>query len=443
MPHLTQYVLKAVVDPLIYNTLATMHFPDITGTFNAPLGLAGYRISHVRVQQFDMGVRKVSLTDDGIHVTHKQGFVELLVNWEYHVALVHQSGTATVHAANDIDALAHPASIVDGYPAYKFTHFNLNLHSVTVNVRGGAGWFYNTFLHVLSPIVKNTFASAFAKEVPPVILAEIVTLEHNIPKSANFHGLDVMFGQTELPFFMSDEASAPLTGEICLNSTTCCPITPTPLPRSNAVTAPASDYSAGIGYNLFECIGWAAKSSGFFDFSITNGTMPSQIPISLVTDDWAMNVPALEQYPGELMKVDLSMYSVPTVSDGLTMSVEVLLSVALDRPTPLWLGDMVLQSVVKLTPSVKSGSIVGQFAPVHDSLRLIGTSLRPTPDVTDLQTMAGWVVDGGIIPAIDQYLSRGIELPVVDHLRLKDSESVVLHDDERFLVVGVGMEYSR
>eukprot|EP01091_Cochliopodium_minus_P020460 TRINITY_DN895_c0_g1_i1.p1 TRINITY_DN895_c0_g1~~TRINITY_DN895_c0_g1_i1.p1 ORF type:complete len:505 (-),score=146.89 TRINITY_DN895_c0_g1_i1:67-1548(-) len=422
--------------------LATIDIPDVSGKTNIDVGEVKYDITKIVLDDLQLPTFALnSLPNTGLELVLTNVAMHVGFDWHYSVWFASDSGSGDVQISGTDITVSISITNVNGYAHLNTESVNININNFNIDLHGGASWFYDLFLGLFKGDIKNSIQSAVKSNLASSINENANKAISSLPIKQNIgccSYLDYML--TDDPRFTSTYFTVDELGEFfAINNPLPCPFPVPALPDSintEMLQIFISDFSVTSA-------GYAEFLAEQLQFLITPQMVPKDSPFQLNTTDFSDLIPALYQkYPGLLMELNTSVYQMPQAvfnASGAFISAvtNIYVLVLPNNSSPILAFTLQVNVNLAGKANIKSSTIFGDLTFLSASISLYQTSIGNF-SVSNLQDVVQLLIYG-VLPIVNQKLSAGFQLPILDNVELV---SPTLTFGQDYLAVTTNVQYT-
>jgi len=430
--------ISVTLPNIILSKIINTTIPEISGSTRKFLVMdITYNITDIHIEDFSAGTVSLYSVKEGYKLIISGINCSLSFDWEYTeqsfiIIKVSDQGTGEMSFQDGTYELEFQIKSKNNKPQFNLKDNKLKLGDFTLSLDGGADWLYDLFNFVIAPVVKRQIEST-VEDIVKESFNEINDAIRGIPLFFPI-GEGIVFNwgmtddyQTHDNGFGSYESAAYFAS------------------RQQPEAVPPFDVDKipnRINYDMaqviiseytFNTLGWALFEAGSLNATVPLGT----------TNEWRLLIPSLYRaYPDAPVEMDVASLIYPVFSLNRT---GLLLRMA---PYTYWNVMVNDTKVHAFTILIELSVSVELFFDNSTSL-LHGKVGVPTFDLTLMESDIGSfsllqleiavesLIDIAILPAINSVFSKGIPIPAIFGLTLKDP-TIGFEDGYLYMTSGIG-----
>jgi lipopolysaccharide-binding protein len=429
--------IRQVGIPILVSELSSLTIPDISGSAGTPLGSVDYSLKNIHLSNMKIPTSSIKTGGNGLTIYASGISIDGHADWHYkehswpHIS---DSGSLDMSVRGvtlSVSAIVNKDST--GHPTLKSTSCSINIGSLDVTFHGGASWLYNLFADNIADSVKHGIQSQLCPAATDAINKNANHALETLPVIEKVDTTsEVNYELISDPIFTATYVETQHKGEfLSITNPVEAPISPSPLPSINETEKMmylwVTDYvanTAGIVY----------QSSGILVYNVTQDMIPSNVPIKLNTASLGVFIPKLNQmYPNRPMKLDLISTKPPTLSiqpnsANFTVTGSVVGDVILANNTVVnafVLGLVVYADVdITIRSSGTTQIVTGNCTLLKFDMSLISSNIG-TFSIDLLKDTMNAVVTVFVIPLLNTYTHKGLEIPMFDGISFVNPQLVL------------------
>jgi len=421
--------------------------PDQSGSKDS----IDYTISNIKVQDISIPAGAVDIqAGAGLVISTSSVSATLTANWHGREKIWPHpsgSGTATVAISQTSARTLVQFSVSNGHPTVNAAGTTASVGNLDLHFSGSH---LDFLLNLLKGIFKGAIKGDAEKGIADTINSEIDTALNNVLASfpvdfklGTLAEIDLSLVDSES--FGANFMSLPLHGEFyAQNAHSEAPYQPTALPTYDAASSSAMAQLFVSSYVL-ETAGYVNWKAGAFSGVITAAMVPPQSPIQFNTTSFQTIIPSLYKlYPGWAMAARFQAIKAPIISFSAKSGIlaELQSTIEFDVVSPKN-GSLIpaftlqLNSTADGTASVTGLNLTGSLTYFNSNYSLVATEIGYF-DPRPLESLLTFVLEGVVVPFVNQYLKVGFPIPTVDGLSFVSPKVVVA---DGYLEVATQLNY--
>eukprot|EP00708_Paratrimastix_pyriformis_P002928 GAFH01001690.1.p1 GENE.GAFH01001690.1~~GAFH01001690.1.p1 ORF type:complete len:490 (-),score=134.42 GAFH01001690.1:12-1343(-) len=406
---------------ILRQQLTSIALPDIHGKTGTPIGDINYDLTRLVLNNINFGDSAIStVSGKGVDVKLVGISCHVALNWHYSTWLASDSGSADVTIRNTNIEVAVDVGAANERPTITVSGVGVYIGDMSIDIHGGASWLYQIFVNIFQGQIKDAVQDALRGAVTDTINEQAKDFLSTLPIDEPVDSVSMIdVGLEMTPTFTPSSLTTAHLGEFySIKNPQECPSAHHTLPDSTTdemvemVLDPFLINSASFVY-------WA---NGGMMYDLEDKDVPPESPVRLNTTDFQDMIPNLyNAYPDRLMHLHLQADQYPEVtvdSDGIQGAMVASINVSVILPSGL-AHVFTLGGVVNVAGEVHCDGekIRGKVSFLSAQIKLSETVIGDF-DVEPLQDIVDFLCTMGALPALNQYLANGFDVPSAEGVSL-------------------------